>query len=126
MSEERLRFSTDILRRLGEELNQGADQGILELVRNAYDADATTCTVTFEGLGEVGGLIVVEDDGDGMDVEAIRDGWLVVGRSPEAYAETNEAIEAEDDRRQGNRTSCRLTPRGTGTAIDATAGRPFA
>jgi hypothetical protein len=37
------RFATDILRRLGEELNPNIDQGILELVKNAYDADARTC-----------------------------------------------------------------------------------
>ena len=55
MSKEHLRLSTDLLSRLGEELNQGADQGILELVRNAYDADATTCTVTLEGVGKAGG-----------------------------------------------------------------------
>ena len=40
MSTEHLRFSTEMLRRLGEELNPHPDQGILELVRNAYDAEA--------------------------------------------------------------------------------------
>ena len=40
-----IQFSTDILRRLGEELNPSIDQGILELVKNAYDADARRCLV---------------------------------------------------------------------------------
>jgi hypothetical protein len=38
---EHLRFAADVLRRLGEELNPSPEQGMLELVRNAYDADAT-------------------------------------------------------------------------------------
>jgi len=42
---ERLRFSTAILRLLGEELNPSPDQGILELIKNSYDADAKRCTV---------------------------------------------------------------------------------
>lgn len=41
MTTEHLRFSTEMLRRLGEELNPHPDQGVLELVRNAYDADAS-------------------------------------------------------------------------------------
>ena len=45
MDKVNFKFSTDILRRLGEELNPNPDQGILELVKNAYDADARTCTV---------------------------------------------------------------------------------
>src|SRR5436305_10474529 len=76
-----LRFSTEMLRRLGEELNLHPDQGILELVRNAYDADATECHIELIDTHEVGGTIRVRDNGIGMSVEAIRQGWLVLGRS---------------------------------------------
>ncbi len=40
------KFSPSILNRLGEELIPNPDQGIIELVKNAYDADATKCTVS--------------------------------------------------------------------------------
>ena len=40
MNAANFRVSTDILRRLGEELITSFDQGIVELVKNAYDADA--------------------------------------------------------------------------------------
>ena len=76
-----LRFSTEIVRRLGEELNPTLDKGVLELVKNAYDADATTCRVELHDTDQPGGTIVVEDNGDGMTAEQIADGWLVLGRS---------------------------------------------
>src|SRR5258707_1195286 len=78
---EHLRFSTDILSRLGEELNPNADQGIMELVRNSYDADAVQCCVELIGTDEAGGVVRVTDDGLGMSREALRDGWLVLGKS---------------------------------------------
>jgi signal transduction histidine kinase len=81
MSTEHLRFSTEMLRRLGEELNPHPDQGILELVRNAYDADAGACTVELIDTQTPGGTIRITDDGDGMGVAEIRDGWLVIGTS---------------------------------------------
>jgi len=81
MSEEKLRFSTAVLRLLGEELNPNPDQGILELVKNAYDADAPSCKVFLEEAHLPGGTIRVVDDGDGMLPDQIRDGWLVVGES---------------------------------------------
>jgi signal transduction histidine kinase len=78
---ERLRFSTAILRLLGEELSPSPDQGILELIKNAYDADATRCTVQLTSVHLRGGSIQVWDDGIGMSKEDIRNGWLVVGDS---------------------------------------------
>ena len=39
MTDARFRFATDILRRLGEELNPSLDHGVLELVKNAHDVD---------------------------------------------------------------------------------------
>ena len=75
------RFSTDILRRLGEELVTSFDQGIVELVKNSYDADARTCSVELIGTRSPDGTVIVTDDGDGMTGDDIRDGWLVLGRS---------------------------------------------
>ena len=40
MTTANFRVSTDILRRLGEELITSCDQGIVELAKNSYDADA--------------------------------------------------------------------------------------
>jgi len=76
-----LRFSTSILRRLGEELNPSPDQSILELVKNSYDADAVDCTIELIKTDQWGGTIRVSDNGDGMDAAAIKDGWLVLGQS---------------------------------------------
>ena len=81
MAIEHLRFSPDILRRLGEELVPQIEQGIVELVRNSYDADAVNCRVELEGVDKPGGTLRIEDDGVGMDDDAIRSGWLILGRS---------------------------------------------
>lgn len=79
-----IRFASAILRRLGEELNTTADQGILELVKNAYDADARECTVELIGTDHPGGAIRVTDTGDGMTRDTISDGWMVIGHSSKA------------------------------------------
>ena len=81
MTAAHLRFSTEIVKRLGEELNPTLDKGVLELVKNAYDADATTCSVELHHTDQPGGTIVVRDNGDGMTAEQIADGWLVLGHS---------------------------------------------
>jgi signal transduction histidine kinase len=75
------RFSPKILARLGEELNQSFDQSILELVKNAYDADAKHCKIELFDTASPGGTIRVSDDGIGMDESGIRDSWLVLGKS---------------------------------------------
>ena len=81
MSKVRFRLSTDLLARLGEELNPGPDQSILELVKNSYDADARLCTVELDQTTTPGGTITISDNGDGMSASTIVDGWLVLGRS---------------------------------------------
>lgn len=81
MPNEHLRFAPEILQRLGEELVPHPDLGILELVRNAYDADAATCTVSLRAVDGPGGELVVVDDGEGMSEDDIRTGWLLLGKS---------------------------------------------
>ncbi len=81
MSTATFRFSTDILQRLGEELITSFDQGIVELVKNSYDADALNCTIKLCSTDMPGGKVTITDDGDGMSGDDIRSGWLVLGRS---------------------------------------------
>ncbi len=76
-----LKFSPDILRRLGEELVPDVDQGIIELVKNGYDADATKCEIALDELKSGKGSIAIADNGAGMTGSQIRRGWLVIGRS---------------------------------------------
>jgi Histidine kinase-, DNA gyrase B-, and HSP90-like ATPase len=75
------KFSPSILSRLGEELIPNPDQGILELVKNSYDADATECEIELLNTEEIGGTIVISDNGMGMDLDTLQSGWLVIGKS---------------------------------------------
>lgn len=77
----RIRLSTALLRRLGEELNPTIERGILELAKNAYDADATTCVITLKNTHKKNGIIRVFDDGAGMSPKEIEESWLVLGSS---------------------------------------------
>jgi signal transduction histidine kinase len=84
---EHLRFAPDVLRRLGEELNPNPEQGMLELVRNAYDADAATCTVELIDVSTSCGKLIITDDGLGMTAQQLRHSWLVLGRSSKSQHE---------------------------------------
>jgi nitrogen-specific signal transduction histidine kinase len=79
--ETNFRFSANILRRLGEELNPSPSRGLVELAKNAYDADAINCSIELRNIERPGGTIVITDDGDGMDIQEIIKGWLVLGKS---------------------------------------------
>lgn len=50
-----------------------------ELIKNAYDADATEVTVLLEDVTKPKGSIIIQDNGFGMTFEAIRDQWMRVG-----------------------------------------------
>src|ERR1700755_644286 len=79
MAKAHFKFATEILRRLGEELSPNPDQSILELVKNAYDADATECQITISNDSK--NEICIQDNGVGMTATAIADSFLLVGRS---------------------------------------------
>lgn len=69
-----------ILNQLGEQLIKSEGIALLELIKNAYDADATFCHVTMENLSEKEtAKILIFDDGCGMDVELIKKTWLELG-----------------------------------------------
>ncbi|MBZ9752487.1 ATP-binding protein [Deinococcus sp. HMF7604] len=76
-----LRFAPDILQRLGEELIPNPEQGLIELVKNSYDADAKRCTVRLQRVKNRGGTIFIEDNGIGMTAEDILNGFFMIGKS---------------------------------------------
>jgi signal transduction histidine kinase len=97
-----LRIDSHVVIQLGAELISDSEQALLELVKNAYDADASKCVIALEpdwkptdtdvwkpfldawarrGNRAAIGRIVVADDGDGVDERGVRDGWLYISAS---------------------------------------------
>ena len=66
---------------LGDQLIRDAGIAVFELVKNAYDADASGCIITLHDIDkdEEAAHIVVEDDGHGMDMETVLNVWLEPG-----------------------------------------------
>lgn len=89
---ESVRFVADarLLSILGEQLIGSERVGILELIKNAYDANARNCVVTIEGVPGMppetrslaayasfaGPIVEVRDDGVGMSRDDLINGWL--------------------------------------------------
>lgn len=66
-----------VLRELGERLVKHPEVAVVELIKNAYDADATTCTIRYQRQN----AIVVQDDGHGMTLDRFSRGWMRIGTS---------------------------------------------
>jgi signal transduction histidine kinase len=79
LSKDTLSFTIEsrVLRELGERLVKQPDVALVELIKNAYDADAPSCTITYEP----GRLLEVTDTGVGMTLDQFRDGWMRIGTS---------------------------------------------
>ena len=66
-----------IMRTLGQELISSETVAVLELVKNAYDADARKVLIRFSGKLEKGnGSIEIIDNGHGMDMNVIEKAWM--------------------------------------------------
>lgn len=89
----RFRPRARLLQLLGDQLIGSPRLAIFELVKNAYDADATRAIVTMANLDSVDASINVTDDGIGMSREVLQDIWLVPGHDHKAL-----------DRKAGRRT----------------------
>jgi len=76
MNKSRSSFRVDLglLRELGERLISRDEVAVVELVKNAYDADATVVKVLLDE-----DRIEIRDNGSGMDRSEIEEGWLTIG-----------------------------------------------
>jgi signal transduction histidine kinase len=66
---------------LGDQLIRDAGIAVFELVKNAYDADATTCKVTLKEIDkdDESAQVVVQDNGCGMHLTTVTGIWLEPG-----------------------------------------------
>lgn len=67
-----------LLQHLGDQLIGTPRLAVFELVKNAYDADASRVRVKIKDIGGKETKIIVRDDGTGMSPETVRDIWLVI------------------------------------------------
>lgn len=112
MPSDQFRIDPLVVFKLGEELVSDETQALLELIKNAYDADASFVRVAINTTGAPDdvllapddarpGWIEITDDGVGMDDAAIRNGWLLIARSAK-----------RDFKRAGKVTKKQRTPLG--------------
>ena len=77
-SMQKIRPAARLLRTIGQDLIKDTYAAIVELVKNAYDADSPEAIVKFTYNEEKSRLIIrLEDHGDGMDFDTVVNKWLV-------------------------------------------------
>ncbi|MGD2250608.1 MAG: ATP-binding protein [Candidatus Methanofastidiosia archaeon] len=71
-------FNVDsrLLFELGEKLVTNRAVALAELVKNAYDADATYIEISMKNIKKPGGTIKIKDDGQGMTLSTFKRTWM--------------------------------------------------
>ncbi len=75
-------FSGKMARLLGQESVSSEVAAIFELVKNAFDADASEVKVSFSNFSsnsKESPTITIQDDGIGMSLKEMKKNWLVIG-----------------------------------------------
>lgn len=82
-----VRFSVDAghICRLGKELVGKQETAVAELVKNAFDADASFVELTFTGAENIGGRLEIFDDGHGMTREQITQNFMRLSTSEKIH-----------------------------------------
>jgi len=80
---EATRFTVDAqhIHRLGFELVSKQETALSELIKNAYDADASFINLDFQNYDKAGGTLIINDNGSGMTKSDIRNHWMRLSTS---------------------------------------------
>ncbi|WP_302789507.1 ATP-binding protein, partial [Escherichia coli] len=65
-----------IMELLGEQLIKNHTLALFELVKNAYDADASLVNLTLHDIESKNGKIIIDDNGSGMDFHTVSNIWM--------------------------------------------------
>lgn len=87
LDDSQVRFSVDagIINRLGKELVGKHETAVSELVKNAFDADATEVNLIFENAWNAGGTLTIEDNGSGMNRDQLINGFMRLSSSDKIH-----------------------------------------
>ena len=66
---------------LGRELVTDFVTALVELIKNAYDADAAGTQINITDAKKVSGSITLTDCGEGMTINDFETKWMVIGTS---------------------------------------------
>lgn len=99
-----IRPSARLIKSIGEGLIGDSNSALIELVKNSYDADATTVEIVFEykNIDNEDILsILVRDNGHGMDSDTIINKWLVPATSDKLNRKTSPNLDRKLQGRKG-------------------------
>lgn len=98
-----VRFSIDArhIHRLGFELVGRQETALSELIKNAYDADATEVRIDFFEFDKPGGILTISDDGSGMSEETIRGTWMRLSTNDKELSPISERFKRSRAGRKG-------------------------
>ena len=74
-----------LIDRLGRELVGRSETAVSELIKNAYDADATLVDVDFVNTYGVGGTLIIKDNGVGMNLDQLRKGFMTISSTDKIH-----------------------------------------
>lgn len=94
-----LRFDPHTVEHLGSQMYSRLPNAVAELVANAYDADAAEARIQIIGTTAGDQIILVHDDGHGMNREDLQDKYLRIGRNRRGESSNDEDL-SEAGRRQ--------------------------
>jgi len=77
----KFRISSALKDIIGRELITNDFIAVFELVKNAFDAQATKVDITFNDLSSANPSLIIQDNGKGMDLKDFEDKWLFVAYS---------------------------------------------
>ena len=98
MVKKQFRISSALKNIIGKDLITSDFVAVFELVKNAFDANATDVDLTFLDLDGPSPKLIIQDNGKGMDLEDFESKWLFV-----AYSAKKEGVENYRDTIKSNR-----------------------
>ena len=96
-------FTVDagLIQRLGYELVGRAETAVSELIKNAYDADATVVDVDFIDSNIKGGTLIISDNGIGMTEDQLINGFMRISSADKIHNPISERFKRTKAGRKG-------------------------
>jgi len=117
-----VRFTVDAqhINRLGLELVGKQETALSELIKNAYDADATKVEISFRDFERAGGELIISDNGVGMDIDTIRNSWMRLSTNAKGENPVSDVFKRQ---RAGRKGIGRFAVQRLGTALVLETGQ---